>query len=312
MLRFRLKQSVVLLPNQIRIYRSQPTMAQTRVQQILDEVGSIVFPGIFDTLSARIAQRVGFPMAFISGYSVAATTIGEPDMGLLTQTEMVQRARQICSCVDIPIIVDADTGYGNPLNVYRTIEQLIAAGAAGCFLEDQVWPKRCGHMQGKQVISRDQYINKIRAAVDARADRDFFIVARTDALAVDGMDEAIARVEAAREAGANASFVEAPNSLEHLQEIGRRSPAPNVANMIEGGKTPVLPKSELADLGFHLILYPLSGLYAAARSIETMYEKLRTDGTTIGEEHRLMTFPQFNDLIGVEQKYEQARKYGVD
>ena len=287
-------------------------MSPTRINQILDEVGSIAFPGIFDTLSARIAQRVGFPMAFVSGYSVAATTIGEPDMGLLTQTEMVQRAGQICGSVDIPIVVDADTGYGNPLNVYRTVEQLIAAGAAGCFLEDQVWPKRCGHMQGKQVISRDQYINKIRAAVDARAGRDFFIVARTDALAVVGMDEAVARVEAAREVGANASFIEAPDSLEHLQEIGRRSPGPHVANMIEGGKTPVLPQAELASLGFQLILYPLSGLFAAARSIETMYEKLRADGTTTGEEQRLMTFPEFNDLIGVEEKYEQARKFGVD
>ncbi len=172
-------------------------MATTRISQVLDEVGSIAFPGVFDTLSARIAQRVGYPMAFVSGYSVAATAIGEPDMGLLTQTEMVERARQVCRSVDIPIIVDADTGYGNPLNVFRTINQLIACGAAGCFLEDQVWPKKCGHMQGKQVIPREEYIYKIRAAVEARKDRDFFIVARTDALAVSGMDEAVARVEAA-------------------------------------------------------------------------------------------------------------------
>ena len=143
-------------------------MATTRIGRILDEVGSIAFPGVFDTLSARIAQRVGFPMAFVSGYSVAATVIGEPDMGLLTQTEMVERARQICGSVEIPIIVDADTGYGNPLNVYRTVNQLIAAGAAGCFLEDQVWPKKCGHMRGKHVIPRDDYIQKIRAAEEAR------------------------------------------------------------------------------------------------------------------------------------------------
>ncbi len=170
----------------------------TRINQILDEVGAIAFPGVFDTLSARIAQRVGFPMAFVSGYSVAATSIGEPDMGLLTQTEMVERARQICGSVTIPILVDADTGYGNPLNVVRTVNQLIAAGAAGCFLEDQVWPKRCGHMQGKQIVPRDEYLAKIQAAVEARADRDFFIVARTDALAVAGIDEAVARVESAR------------------------------------------------------------------------------------------------------------------
>ena len=286
-------------------------MSDTRIGRILDEVGSIAFPGVFDALSARIAERVGFPMGFVSGYSVAATSIGEPDMGLLTQTEMVERARNICAAVRIPIIVDADTGYGNPLNVHRTVNQLIAAGAAGCFLEDQVWPKKCGHMRGKHVIPRDDYIQKIRAASDARAGRDFFIVARTDALAVEGIDEAVARVTEARAAGANASFIEAPESLERLAEIGRRSPAPNVANMIEGGRTPVLPKDELARLGFHLILYPLAGLFAAARAIEFMYQKLRADSTTAGEEHRLMTFPEFNDLIGVEEKYALAQRFGV-
>lgn len=286
-------------------------MAGTRINSILQDVGSIAFPGVYDTLSARIAERAGFPMAFVSGYSVAATSIGEPDMGLLTQTEMAERARNICRSVDIPIIVDADTGYGNPLNVYRTVEQLIAAGAAGCFLEDQLWPKKCGHMRGKQIVPRDDYIHKIRAARDASAGSDFFIVARTDAVAVEGLDEAVARVETAREAGADASFIEAPESLEQLAEIGRRSPAPNVANMIEGGKTPVLAKEELADLGFHLILYPLTGLFAAARAIEQMYRKLRDDNTTKGEEHQLMTFAEFNDLIGVDQKYAQAQNYGV-
>src|SRR4051794_9225769 len=144
-------------------------MPETRIQRILNEVGSLAFPGVFDTLSAKGAQRVGFPMAFVSGYSVAAPAIGEPDLGLLTQTEMIDRARRICMSVKIPIIVDADTGYGNPLNVHRTVGELIAAGAAGCFLEDQVWPKKCGHMRGKRVIPVDDYVNKIRAAVDARA-----------------------------------------------------------------------------------------------------------------------------------------------
>ena len=166
--------------------------------------------------------------------------------------------------MDIPIVVDADTGYGSPINVQRTVRQLIAAGAAGCFLEDQVWPKRCGHMRQKQVVPRDAYVQKIRAAVEARGARDFFIVARTDALAIAGIDEAIHRVRAARECGADASFVEAPDSLELLQAIGQRSPAPNVANMIEGGRTPVLAADELAGWGFHFVLYPLSGLYAAA------------------------------------------------
>ncbi|MCL4154369.1 UNVERIFIED_CONTAM: hypothetical protein GTU68_027341 [Idotea baltica] len=285
-------------------------MATTRVQKILDEVGSLAFPGIYDTLSAKIAEKVGFPMAFVSGYSLAATTIGEPDFGLLTQTEVVDRARQICGSVDIPIIVDADTGYGNPLNVYRTVKDLIAAGAAGCFLEDQVWPKKCGHMRNKKVIEREQYLQKIAAAVEARGDADFFIVARTDAEAVLGLDEAIARVEGARALGADASFVEAPGSLEQLKEIGRRVPKPMVANMIEGGKTPVLPKQELADMGFQLILYPLTGLYAAAASMRDFYQKLSDDGTTIGKESGLMQFAEFNDLIGVEEKYRLSEKFG--
>lgn len=287
-------------------------MPHQRIQAILDDGGSLAFAGVYDTLSAKIAQRAGFPMAFVSGFSVAATSIGEPDLGLLTQTEMVDRARRICMAVHIPVIVDADTGYGNPLNVYRTVRELMAAGAAGCFLEDQVWPKRCGHLRGKRIIEREQYIHKIRAAVDARGGEDFFIVARTDALAVAGMDEAIQRVTAARQAGADASFVEAPSSLDQLKEIGQRAPAPNVANMIEGGRTPILPRDELAALGFHLILYPLTGLLASARILDRMYRKLAADGTTLGEEGHLMSFAEFNELIGVEDKYALAEHYGEE
>ena len=286
-------------------------MAHSRVQAILDEHTAIVFPGVYDTLSAKIAARAGFPMAFISGYSVAATAIGEPDLGLLTQTEIVAQARHVCRSVDIPIIVDADTGYGNPLNVVRTVRELIDAGAAGCFLEDQQWPKKCGHMRGKRVIEREEYLDKVRAAVDSRGDADFFIVARTDALAAIGLDEAVARVTQARSAGADASFVEAPNSLEELADIGRRAPAPVVANMIEKGKTPVLPKQKLVELGFQLILYPLAGLFAAAHALAEIYETIRKQDTTLGAERSLMAFDEFNELIGVEAKYQIAEKYGV-
>src|SRR6478609_5202658 len=287
------------------------TPATTRVGAILQRQGSIVFPGVYDTLSAKIVERAGFPMSFISGYSVAATAIGEPDLGLLTQTEIVDQARRVCGSVKIPILVDADTGYGNPLNVIRTVNELIAAGAAGCFLEDQVWPKKCGHMRGKRVIERQEYVDKIRAAVDTRGDADFFIVARTDSLAAVSLDEAIARVTGARAAGANASFVEAPNSLAEMAEIGRRAPAPVVANMIEKGKTPVLPKQKLVELGFHLILYPLAGLFAAARGLASIYDTIREQDTTLGAENRLMAFDEFNDLIGVEEKYRLAERYGV-
>ena len=286
-------------------------MNQTRIHRVLKDVGSIAFPGVYDTLSAKIAQQAGFPMAFISGYSVAATAIGEPDLGLLTQTEMIDRARRVCMSVDIPILVDADTGYGNPLNVHRTVKELMAAGAAGCFLEDQVWPKKCGHMRGKRVIDREEYVQKIRAAVDARNGGDFFIVARTDAIAAVGLDEAIARVCAAREAGADGSFVEAPQNLDQLAEIGRRCPAPNVANMIEGGRTPVLPTSELATMGFHLVLYPLAGLFAATHALQAAYQHLRTEGTTMGGGAPSVRFDEFNAVIGVEKKYALAEKFGV-
>jgi 2-methylisocitrate lyase-like PEP mutase family enzyme len=284
-------------------------MPNTRVHRILDEIGTLAFAGVFDTLSAKLAQQVGFPMAFVSGYSVAATAIGEPDMGLLTQTEITDRARRICLSVSIPIIVDADTGYGNPLNVCRTVQELIACGAAGCFLEDQLWPKKCGHMQGKRIIECEEYVQKIRAAVEARGDRDFFIVARTDALAVAGMDEAVSRILAAREAGADASFIEAPGSVEQLAEIGRRVPKPMVANMIEGGKTPVLPREQLAEMGFQLILYPLTGLFAAAKAIRTVYDQVYRGGTA--DPASQMTFAEFNALIGVSEKYALAQRYGV-
>ena len=256
----------------------------TRVHQALAASTNIVFPGVYDTLSAKMAERVGFQLAFVSGYAVSATLIGEPDFGLLTQSEVIDRARHICRSVSMPVIVDADTGYGNPLNVIRTVQELIDAGAAGCFLEDQQWPKRCGHMRGKKVIPKDEYLNKIHAAVDARQDADFFIVARTDAIASLGVDAAIERAEAARALGAD-------------------------ANMIEQGRTPVLPQPELSRLGFQLILYPLTGLYASAKALETTFTHLQVNGTTAGHEDRLISFERFNELIGVEQKYAKADKY---
>ena len=281
----------------------------TRVHKTLADSPNIVFPGVYDTLSAKMAERVGFQLIFVSGYAVSATLIGEPDFGLLTQSEVIDRARRICRSVSIPVIVDADTGYGNPLNVVRTVQELIDAGAAGCFLEDQQWPKRCGHMRGKKVIPKNEYLSKIRAAVDARQDADFFIVARTDAIAANGVDAAIERAEAAKALGADATFIEAPRTLEELEEVARRAPKPTVANMIEQGRTPVLPQQELADLGFQLILYPLAGLYASAKALETIYTQLQTNGTTTGYEDQLLSFERFNDLIGVDQKYAEAEKY---
>jgi 2-methylisocitrate lyase-like PEP mutase family enzyme len=218
---------------------------KTRIHTLLEKERTLIFPGVYDALSAKLVERAGFPLTFISGYSVAATQLGLPDFGYLTQTEMVATAKRVCNTVKIPVIIDADTGYGNALNVIRTVNELIEAGAAGMFLEDQVWPKRCGHMKGKRVIPVEEHVHKIRAAVDARKERDFFIVARTDARQVNGLEDAIARCRKYKEAGADALFIEAPRDVDELKTLARELPPPLVANMLEGCVTPLLTKDEL-------------------------------------------------------------------
>lgn len=291
---------------QLRVANTARDAMSSTVAKILEQAGCLSLPGVFDAYSARLAERAGFPLAFVSGYSVAATSLGVPDFGLLTQTEIVAQAARICRAVKIPVLIDADTGYGNPLNVRRTVEELIAAGAAGCFLEDQVWPKRCGHLQGKTVIAHDEFLEKIRAAVDARGDADFFLVARSDALAVEGLDEAISRVQAARDLGADASFVEAPLDLRQLETIGRSCRAPNVANMIAGGKTPSLGHDQLRELGFQLILHPLCGLAAVADALQTTFAHLH--------EHRQpppgnLDFAALNQIVDLPKFLEREQKY---
>src|SRR5437868_1793971 len=212
------------------------------IRSSLSDLGQLIMPGVYDALSAKIASRAGFEVIFVTGYSLSATILGEPDFGLLTQTEVVDATQRICSVVETPVIVDADTGYGNAINVIRTVEDLLRVGAAGMFLEDQIWPKRCGHMKGKRVVSGDEHVQKIRAAVDARGKRDFFIVARTDARQVHNLEDAIVRCHRYKEAGADALFVEAPGSKEELATIAKELPPPLVANMLEGGVTPLLTK----------------------------------------------------------------------
>jgi 2-methylisocitrate lyase-like PEP mutase family enzyme len=281
----------------------------TRIHALLEKHRTLLFPGVYDALGAKLAERAGFPLTFISGYSVAATHLGLPDFGYLTQTEIVAAAKRVCASVTIPIIIDADTGYGNALNVIRTVNELIEAGAAGMFLEDQVWPKRCGHMKGKRVIPAEEHVQKIRAAVDARRDRDFFIVARTDARQVTGLDDAIRRCQQYKEAGADALFLEAPRSTEELARIGRELPPPLVANMLEGGVTPLLTKEELDKLGIQLVLWPLTALYASAKAMDEMFRLLMTTGTTTAALDRLMPFQQFHDVIGLDGYYALAERY---
>ena len=279
------------------------------VRRHITEKGQLVMPGVFDALSAKIASRAGFEVIFITGYSLSATLLGEPDFGLLTQTEVVNAAQRICSVVDTPVIVDADTGYGNAINVIRTVQDLIRAGAAGMFLEDQVWPKRCGHMKGKQVIPLDEQLKKLRAAIEARSNHDFYIVARTDSRQALGLTEAITRGIAFKQAGADAVFVEAPESKEEMKEIARQVPGPLVANMLERGVTPLMGPQELHELGFDLIVWPLAPLYSIAKSLTEVYSTLRSDGSTTKILDRLMPFDEFNEIVGLKEKYSLDEKY---
>ncbi|HEY6197126.1 MAG TPA: oxaloacetate decarboxylase [Candidatus Binatia bacterium] len=284
------------------------TQAQ-KIRDALQQKGVLVMPGVYDCLSAKIASRAGFEVIFITGYSVSATFLGEPDFGLLTQTELLAASQRICSVTPLPVIVDADTGYGNAVNVIRTVRELIRGGAAGMFLEDQIWPKRCGHMKGKQVVALEEYLKKLRAAVDARGKDDFFIVARTDARQALGLEEAIRRGRAFKDAGADAVFIEAPNTKEEMREIGRSVPGPLVANMIERGVTPLMGPEELKELGFQLIVWPLGPLYASARALENVYSTLRRAGTTHAIMDRLISFEDFHDIIGLKEKYALDEKY---
>ena len=286
----------------------------TPAQRIRDltSAGAVLMPGVYDALTARIAARIGFDVVFVSGYSVSATRLGEPDFGFVTQTAMADAARAVCRVSDAPVIVDADTGYGNPLNVIRTVRELQDAGAAGVFLEDQVWPKKCGHMAGKQVVSTDEHAAKLRAACDARGERDLFIVARTDARQPLGLEAAIERCLAYKEAGADALFVEAPLSVEELEQIASALPGPLVANMIERGVTPQLTRSELEELGFNLIVCPLAGLFAAARAVAEVLEELKAKETTAGVLDRLTAFDELNELVGLEGRYAEEARYAQD
>jgi len=285
----------------------------TPAQEIRDLVArdTILMPGVYDALTARIAARVGFDIVFISGYSVSAARLGEPDFGFLTESEMAEAARAVTRVSNAPVIVDADTGYGNAVNVMRTVRDFQDAGAAGVFLEDQVWPKKCGHFAGKQVIPTSEHAAKLRAAAEARGERDLFIVARTDARQPLGLDEAIKRCLSYKEAGADALFVEAPQSVEELEQIARELPPPLVANMIERGVTPHLSRSELKDLGYQLIVCPLAALYAATKAAVKVLTELKERETTAALYDDLTTFDEFGELVELQKRYSDEANYAT-
>ncbi|MEA2827655.1 MAG: hypothetical protein QOG43_2094 [Actinomycetota bacterium] len=267
-------------------------------------------PGVYDALSARLAADAGFPVAFLSGYATSASLLALPDFGYLTQGEMADVARRVCRAApEMAVIVDADTGYGNALNTRRTVELFESAGGAGIFLEDQVWPKKCGHMAGKRVVPRGDWLSKLEAALDART-QGLFVVARTDARSAVGLDEAIARARAAAALGVDAIFVEAPESVDEMRAVADATPGVvRVANMIEAGRTPLMTPAELHDLGFDLIVSPLTGLFAAAQALATAYRVLAAKGTLRDDLGLLTTFDDFNRVVRLDDHYRLEARY---
>ena len=278
----------------------------------LDTGETVILAGCFDALSARLAVAAGFESLFLSGYCTAATLLGLPDFGYLTQSEMAEVARRVCRVAPgAQVVIDGDTGYGNPLNTIRTIQLYEEAGGAGIFLEDQVWPKKCGHMAGKKVVPREDWLAKLQAALDTR-DR-LFVVARTDARAAVGLGEACERARLAADLGVDAVFVEAPESPDEMEAIAKATPGcVRVANMIEGGRTPLRTPDELHDLGFDLIVSPLTGLLAAARQMQRAYAVLKEKGTLRDDLDVVLSFDELNPMVDLGAHYALEARYAGD
>lgn len=273
-----------------------------------DEI--VMLPGVFDALSAKIAQQVGFKSIVMGGYAVAASRLGEPDVGYLSMTEMATALSGITKAVDIPVVGDGDTGYGNALSARRTIQEYEMAGAAGILLEDQLWPKRCGHMAGKQVIDAREHALKLRAAADAKLNPDTLLIARTDSRAVLGLDAAIERGKLYLDSGADALFIEAPQSEKELEKIANSFPNTIlVANMIEGGRTPYLPAKTLQEMGFKMVFYPCFLTYTVTKALHDVMSSLKENGTTHAVEDKMMHFSDFNRFIGLDDYNELDKKY---
>ena len=269
----------------------------------------LVIPGVYDAIGAKIAEKVGFDAMFQTGYGTSATLFGMPDYGFIGATETVDNARRISNAISIPLIVDSDTGYGNALSVWKLVKELESTGAAGIFLEDQKWPKRCGHMQGKEVIPQEEYTEKLGAALDARENKDFIIVARTDSRATEGLEKAIERGIQNKNTGADAVFIEAPRSLDEMKKIGKEIKGPLVANMIEGGATPMNSAQTLNKVGFNIILYPLSVLFANTFATMNILQELKNTGTTSKYKQKVVNFDQFNDLVELDKFKKMETKY---
>ena len=281
----------------------------TMLRQLLAQKKILVAPGAHDALSAKIVAQAGFDAVYFTGYGQAASHLGGPDVGLMTMTEMVMRARNFAAAVDIPVIADGDTGFGNVINVIRTVKEYEAAGVAAIQLEDQVAPKKCGHMTGRQVVALEEMVGKIKAAVSARQDPDFVIIARTDARTNLGIEEALRRGKAFAEAGADVLFIESPESLEEMKLITSSFNVPVLANMVEGGRTPLMTAKELQELGYSLVIFPTSSTYITAQAVTRCMQELKTNGTTKALLGEMIPFQQFNELVGLPAVREIENKF---
>jgi 2,3-dimethylmalate lyase len=270
----------------------------------------VLAPGCYDALGARLIEEAGFSAAYMTGFGSSASHLGRPDVGLMSLREMVDNARRIAQAVDIPVIADADTGYGNSINVIRTVREYETAGVSAIHIEDQVMPKKCGHIEGKQVVPAAEMAGKVSAAVAARRSGDFLIIARTDARAAEGLDAALERGRLYREAGADALFVEAPQSIEEIETVAHSFPGvPLLFNYAEGGKTPPVSHRRLLELGFRLVIFPLSLLLSATAAMRSALARIKADGTPIDLLPSLLPFAQFLDFIGIGEVRELEQRF---
>ena len=286
--------------------------ATARLRELMNKPGCIVAPGVADALAARLVTMAGFDVVYMTGFGTGLTRLGMPDVGLLTATEMIDNASRIVDASGLPVVADADTGYGNPINTRRTVRDYEKAGVAAVHLEDQTWPKRCGHLAGKGVIPTAEMVAKVKAACDARRDSDFVIIARTDAIAVEGMNAALDRAAAYREAGADVLFVEAPVGLEEVKIVANRFKGiPLLYNMAASGKTPDLSADELGRLGFKISLYPNWVLLAAIPAMQNILSELKRTGSIAHMRDKVATFKQFTDIAGLPEIQKLEERYGV-
>ncbi len=298
---------------------ASPTREQktARFRSLLESGRIVLAPGCFNPVSAILIEQAGFDCIYISGAGIAVNNLGYPDLGLTTMTEILESARNVVSVTNLPVVCDIDTGYGNALNVTRTIREFENAGVAGVQMEDQVIPKKCGHLAGKELVSKAEMVQKIHAAVDTRRDRNFVLIARTDAVAVEGIDAAIERALAYREAGADVTFVEAPQSEADMKRVTDTVPGLHMANMVEkGGKTPILPLDKLQALGFDFVIYPGSTWMAAIKAIQDVLAVLKADGTTERFTDRMIAFNERNhelfETVGLSKYRALEKKYAAD